>query len=166
MSEELYPIKGYEGLYSITKSGKVWSHLKSSRNPNGGWITTKKVDWYPRVNLIKDNKMHTIFIHRLVAETFISNPENKPYINHINGKKDCNLLENLEWCTRAENNRHAFTTGLKNGNHLRKLSKEGIDFILNNKGVLSKRKIAKVLGVSHNVVLDFLAGHTYKEFQR
>ena len=91
-------IPGYEGLYAITSCGKVWSYrrkifLKPSLNQKG----------YAYVSLSKDGKSKTCRIHRLVAEAFIPNPENKPEVNHINEVKTDNYVSNLEWATRIEN---------------------------------------------------------------
>jgi hypothetical protein len=65
------------------------------------------------VDLCKNGKKKTFLVHRLVATAFIPNPDNKPYINHINGNKTDNRLENLEWCTQSENMKHSYRTGLQ-----------------------------------------------------
>lgn len=85
---EKYDLKNYNG-YEITKDGKVWSN-KSNR-----FLARKICNGYL---IFKD-----LSIHRLVAETFIPNPENKPYVNHINSDKLDNRVENLEWVTQKEN---------------------------------------------------------------
>lgn len=69
-------------------------------------------DGYHRVTLYKNNKPKHYPIHRLVAEAFIPNPEDKPTINHIDGNKANNSISNLEWSTRSENSQHAFDNGL------------------------------------------------------
>lgn len=75
------------------------------------------VTGYWRISLRCNNKSRQYFVHRLLASTFIPNPENKPQINHINGIKLDNRIENLEWCTNRENSLHAWKTGLNNSNH-------------------------------------------------
>jgi len=94
--------------YFISKDGMVYSEkskifLQFSYNKHG----------YRRVGLYSNGRTRTINVHRLVAETFIPNPENKPCVNHINGVRDDNRIENLEWCTYSENTLHAFRLGLK-----------------------------------------------------
>ncbi len=69
--------------------------------------------WYLRVNLCTNGIMNTYLSHRLVAEKFIPNPENKPQINHKNWIHDDNRVENLEWVTASENTQHAYDTWLK-----------------------------------------------------
>jgi hypothetical protein len=86
---------------------------------------------YERVTLCKNNKTSRFMVHRLVAQCFIPNPHNKKCVNHMDGNAGNNRLDNLEWCTHSENERHSYDVlGKINAN--RKLSQEAVDDILNN----------------------------------
>ncbi len=109
------PIKDYEGLYSITKDSKVWSHKRiiRGRKYGGNWLSPKNSNGYLHVILCNKGIMKIKLIHRLVAKAFILNPNNKPCINHKDGNKSNNDITNLEWVTYSENDLHAFKIGLK-----------------------------------------------------
>lgn len=70
------------------------------------------VKGYKKVGLYKDRRLKHVFVHRILALTWIDNPQNKPYVNHRDGNKLNNLLDNLEWVTAKENTTHAHATGL------------------------------------------------------
>jgi hypothetical protein len=104
-TEIFVPIRGYEGLYEVSNTGKVRSvrggkrqgvELKHSITPLG----------YHRLQLCKDRKSTSYFVHRLVAETFVTNEYNKPEANHIDGNKSNNAATNLNWMTSRENKLH------------------------------------------------------------
>jgi len=96
-------IKGYEGEYAITKDGKVWSYFSNRFLKSH---TTKDGKWYYSIKLKHDGKGFKV--HRLVAQAYIPNPKNLLEVNHKNGIKGDNRVENLEWCTRKENLNHGF----------------------------------------------------------
>jgi len=112
-------IKGFEGRYAVTKDGKVWSYPKSWITKNqygvshtvskgGYWLKFDSNFGYNRVCLSKNGKTKRLFVHRLVAMAFIENIDNKPQINHKNGIKNDNRVDNLEWVTSSENILHCF----------------------------------------------------------
>lgn len=104
------PIIGYEGLYEINPSGKVRSLHKRNYQKE----LTPKFDraGYLSFKLCKNGNVKGKFGHRLVAEAFIPNPEKKAEVNHKNGIRTDNSVENLEWVTHSENMIHAYSIGL------------------------------------------------------
>jgi hypothetical protein len=102
-------VVGYEGLYRISNQGTV---CRLYKNGKVNFMTPRILNGYWRVKLCNCNTQKEYFLHRLIAQAFIPNPDNKPEINHINGIKTDNRIENLEWVTRSENAIHATKTGL------------------------------------------------------
>ena len=91
-------IIGYEGLYAITSCGKVYSYRSKK------FLKPRKIrDGYLQVNLYKDGKREFYYIHRLVAEAYLPNPDNLPQVNHKDENKENNALPNLEWCDISYN---------------------------------------------------------------
>ena len=109
-SEVWKDVAGYEGYYQVSNKGNVHSVARvSSQGKKCGGLTLKPRNvgyGYLQVSLYKNGKMKQKFIHRLVAEAFIPNPESLPQINHIDEVKTNNELSNLEWCTREYNNNY------------------------------------------------------------
>ncbi len=115
-------IVNYEN-YSITRDGKVVSTKRVAGRDGKGMCYTKIVmslcsdtNGYQIVGLTNSKRKRlTKLVHRLVAQAYIPNPENKPQVNHKDGDKTNNNVSNLEWCTSLENNSHALRTGLRSG---------------------------------------------------
>ena len=116
------PITGYEKLYEISNLGTVRSLDRYNIDKNGKKkfypgkvlkfdITEKNHTNYYRVTLCKNNKTSRYLVHRLVAQMFIPNLNNKPHVNHIDNNGTNNTTTNLEWCTHSENMAHAQQQG-------------------------------------------------------
>ena len=123
MEEIWKDIKGYEGLYQVSNLGRVRSlghHIRQRNNSKKlckGQILkpylNNKGKGYYIIGLSKNNKRKCYLVHRLVAEAFIPNPENKPEVNHKFGITTDNRVTELEWATREEQMLHAYKLGLQ-----------------------------------------------------
>lgn len=104
------PVVGFEGLYEVSNLGRVKTLAKKHNNYTDKLLKPIK-NPFGYVYVMLSGRKH-IFVHRLVAQAFILNKLNKPFVNHKNGDKEDNRHCNLEWCTRSENQLHGYRTGL------------------------------------------------------
>ena len=119
----LIPIAGFDN-YAVNERGQVVNTVKGNTltphlNENG----------YLYVTLRKDNKNRTMALHRLVALAYIPNPEDKPFVNHLDANRSNPHKENLEWCTQSENIKHAYVLG--NMSQKKNFTVEETDWLLN-----------------------------------
>jgi hypothetical protein len=136
-------ILGYEMLYEVSSNGNI-------RNKKTSKILSNKSNSYVTVSLFKNKICKRFTAHRIVAEAFIKNPLNKKEVNHINGIKNDNRIENLEWCTSSENINHSWRIGTsKMTDKKRKIARE--------KGKMNKENMFITIPV-----LDKLNGIVYK----
>ena len=137
-------IIGYEGLYQVSNLGNIKRISGSAMCLKDRVLIIKtKPNGYCFVCLSKNNSLKYPHIHRLVAIAFIANPENKSQVNHINGIKKDNRLENLEWVTPSENGLHSF----------RELGRVGVGL----KGLLNKK--------SKPIVQKTISGEIIKQYE-
>ena len=130
-------ILGYEGQYSVTRDGKVYSHKRKI------FLSPTNLKGYKRVKLRDSNnnqKISNQLIHRLVAKAFIPNPNNKLEINHKNSIRDDNRVDNLEWATRSENNQHAWTYG----NKVFKITEKYLNAVRKNINIARKHRLNNI----------------------
>lgn len=172
MEEIWLPIQGFEGYYEISNLGRVKSLSRLSWNGKVFFTLKEKIlrprkdgIGYCKVSLYEDHHYIDKKIHCLVAIYFIPNPENKPEVNHIDGNKLNNCVENLEWVTPKENIRHAHIMGLMHSNVLKgenhyfsKLTEKQVLQIreLYIPKVMSAGKLAKLFNISKSTIKDIL----------
>lgn len=157
-------INGTNGLYEITDTGLVFSVRKNTYlklDQSGGG------NRYSKIQLQVKGKINRQSVHRLVANHFIPNPENKPCVNHKNGNGFDNRVENLEWCTNKENTEHACQTGLMDNvgrpgelNPQTKLSNNDVLEIRKSNSIL--RILAEKYGVNISTISNIRNGHSWK----
>ena len=156
-------IEGYDGLYQVSNCGRV----KSYRGLAPRLLKLVPIHGYLLVGLWTGDKQILCRVHRLVAEAFIPNPENKPEVNHINGVKTDNRAENLEWATPAENTRHAWRTGLSHtaqgvNDSQAKLTEEQVIYVRNNPDGLTGKALAARFGVGAMTISRIQRGKRYR----
>ena len=148
------------GKYEVTKQGFIISY--HHRTPKI-MKPFEDRDGYLRIGLKLGENYKKYYVHRLVAETYIPNPENKSEVNHINGNKKDNRVENLEWVTRSENAQKAYDNGQQIALGKPKLTKEQVLEIRENKANLNREQLAKKYNVSCGCIQHIRRGRTWKD---
>lgn len=184
LEQMLKDIQEYKGRYAISDDGQVWSYYSNK------WLKQWNIKGcYKQVNFRLNGKLYKYSVHRLVAEAFIPNPENKPEVNHKDGNPSNNNVLNLEWVTGSENMLHAYQIGLSTitEKHRRAASEVGkitgkITAKINNKlkrkltfeqaeeirqiyknNKISQRQLAKKYDVNQKTILNIVKGYLYQE---
>ena len=171
MPEEWRDIDGYEGLYKVSNTGKIKStdrilYMGKNYVPSkvkGKLIKTRiSKNGYVLVTLSSKSKTRHFYVHRLVAETFIPNPENKREVNHIDTNKLNNDVSNLEWVTSSENKIHAHANGLMENKYVgaeKRAKKQRIPLVMDEDTlVYGVNKTANELGFSPACITQVLHG--------
>lgn len=164
MEEKWLDVVGFEDYFKVSNLGRVFSKrtnkvLKQGLSKTGYLVISTKIGG-------RCGKYYCLKVHRLVADTFLKNTYNKPFVNHIDGNKLNNNVDNLEWCTAKENVQHAIETGLydvekrKIKGELKTLSNfnaEHLMFIKSNYKPKDRhfgaRSLGRMFNVSHNTII-------------
>ncbi|AYD82369.1 HNH homing endonuclease [Acinetobacter phage vB_AbaM_B09_Aci01-1] len=162
MEEIWKPVVGYEDLFEISSLGRLLSKrsgriLKQHRHPQGYMNVSTRIGGRLGKNVC-------FKIHRVVAEAFLSNPDSKPTVNHIDGVKHNNILSNLEWATYQENSQHAVDTGLSvpvARVEIRKVEDHGKLLEDFKSGNYTHRELAVKYGVHHTTIGRIVRGERY-----
>jgi len=161
---EIRKVEGYDNRFMVTEDGQLVSTVSnkilSQCESNEGYLNhATKIGG-------RNGKSVLLRTHRLVAEAFVPNPDNKPFVNHDDGVKTNNCKNNLEWSTNQENIKHAFDNGLAHNpkghdSPSSKLTPQQVEEIKKLKGTTSTRKAAPLFNVSRSVIADVWNGKRY-----
>lgn len=149
MEKEIWKtIKGYEGIYEVSNKGRVRNRFNKILKGN------ISKDGYVHMRLYKNGALNEYLLHRLVLKTFSLEDDKRPYVNHIDGNKQNNNLENLEWVNRSENMKHAYKIGLASSD----FCKKKIICIETGKVYPSIKECARELKLYNSSIVNVLKG--------
>lgn len=152
MNEEWLPVAGYENLYEVSSLGRVRrfrSRLMKLSNHSAGYLV---------LNLRKNKKTRTCYVHRLVVEAFLGVSD--LFVNHKDLDKQNNYLNNLEYVTNGENLLHAFKNGVKIGKTI-STYEQRIEIRLLRANGLKLKEIGKIFALSESAVSEICRGTTW-----
>lgn len=172
-------IKNYEDIYQISNLGRVKSLNREviQKNRVINWPerifkTTSTKNKYSNIKIYNKNGFENVSVHRLVGIAFVPNSNNKLFINHINGIKNDNRAENLEWCTTSENVKHAYRIGLNipvfgDKSHSSKLTSVQVKTIKESyrDNLYTQSQLAKIYNVRVSNINMILTNRTWKRVE-
>jgi predicted XRE-type DNA-binding protein len=168
-------LNGKKTRYYVGTSGNIYSKYKKTKIMKKLKLTRMRVEkdkdnQYYTAHLSDKGDVYNILIHRLVAGAFIPNPENKAEVNHKDGDKSHNYVDNLEWVTPSENILHAYRTGHKfqytgEKNHNTKIKQKDAELIckLLEENKLSIREISEIIGCPKTIVMNIIYKYAWRE---
>ena len=174
MIEEWRDIEGFDGFYQVSNTGKIRSQGDNRGNKSGKWrlrSLSANHDGYLKVRLMHKEKDETRRVHTLVAKAFIPNQNNYDTVNHKDGDKTNNNVDNLEWADRSQQMIHAYQNGLKtpmrgSKNSQSKLTDDDVRYIRSHYKRQSTEfgtvALGKKFGVSSRVIGLVIRGLSYK----
>lgn len=145
--------------YEVTRDGEI-----INKHNNHKRILQPNTKGYLRVMINGKN----LFVHRLVAEKFVPNPDNKPQVNHINGNKLDNRAENLEWVTNQENRNHAIEHGLHTSGDdctWSKLNSDKVKFIREHQNDISTNEFCQLFNVAASTIRSVITHKSWKNVE-
>lgn len=175
MIEEWRDIKGFDGFYQVSNTGKVRSCCNGGRiGGKGAWrlrALSANPDGYLKVRLYQGGKDMTQRVHTLVAQAFLPNPNGYGTVNHKDGNKTNNVVDNLEWADRSEQMVHAYKLGLKkpvrgSKNSQAKLTDDDVRYIRSHYKRLSQEfgtvALGRKFGLTNAAIGKVVRGETYQ----
>ena len=163
---------GFSDRYYVSNKGRIFTTSAHNKKDNPTIMKParsfdKRRGTWGYMKTVMDGR--TVVVHRVVAQAWIPNPDGKPFINHINGDKVDNRVENLEWCSASENTLHAYRTGLEkkqlgekhHATHLTNEQVKQFKWEWANERKMTRKEYAKELGVTEATIKDIIRGRSW-----